>query len=489
MNTLKKWMTGTCLAISAVPGFAQEKPNIIFIYADDMGYSDLHCYGSSVNESPNLDRMAEEGMRFTDFYSGAPVSTPSRACLMTGRYPSRLGINHVFFPHSFTGMSPDEITMAEMLKEQGYSTSLFGKWHLGTDYPFLPKRQGFDEFFGTVSSIDNPPFVYLDGDKAQDVPACKDSATITITNKALNYIEQKKDQPFFCYVAYHMPHVPIAASPRFKGKSKNGLYGDVIMELDWGVGEILKKVEELGLDDNTIIAFSSDNGPWLSEGPNGGCALPLYRGKGTTWDGGQRVPMIVRWKGKIKPGQTESRVACMADWFPTFATLTGGNIPKDRAIDGFNILPILMGTGERATQDFAYIHYSKIEAYRSGDWKLKMPEALKRGNYWQTDVMAHDTVLYNLRTDIGEQHDVKALHPEIVKMIAAKIDSLQQTHIAAKPIFQREMETDRLTQQQRVDAVLEAKKKGIKPKSENGETQLEYYEAVDKFLKKKGSIF
>lgn len=489
MNTLKKWMTGTCLAVSAVPGFAQEKPNIIFIYADDMGYSDLHCYGSTVNESPHLDQMAEEGMRFTDFYSGAPVSTPSRACLMTGRYPSRLGINHVFFPHSFTGMSPEEITMAEMLKEQGYSTALFGKWHLGTDYQFLPKRQGFDEFFGTVSSIDNPPFVYLDGDKAQDIPARKDSATITITNKALDYIESKKNQPFFCYVAYHMPHVPIAASPRFKGKSKNGLYGDVIMELDWGVGEILKKVKELGLDDNTIIAFSSDNGPWLSEGPNGGCALPLYRGKGTTWDGGQRVPMIIRWKGYVKPGQTENRVACMADWFPTFATLTGGKIPNDRVIDGYNILPVLNGTGGRATQDFAYIHFSKIEAYRSGDWKLKLPEAYKRGNYWQTDVAAHDTVLYNLRTDIGEQRDLKAQHPEIVQMIVEKIDSLKQTHIASKSIFQWEMDTEKLTQQQRIDAVLKARKKGVGPKSENGKIQLEYYEAVDKFQKEKGSIF
>lgn len=494
MNVFRNLMAGGCLAMTAVPALAQqhEKPNIIFIYADDMGYSDLACYGSTVNETPNLDRMAEEGMRFTDFYSGAPVSTPSRACLMTGRYPSRIGIRHVFFPHSFTGMSPEEVTMAEMLRAEGYGTALFGKWHLGTDYQYLPKRQGFDEFFGSVASIDNPPFCYVDGDTWQDTPACKDSTTITITNKALDYIERKtqQGQTFFCYVAYEMPHVPIAASPRFKGKSKNGLYGDVIMELDWGVGEILKKVKELGIDENTIIAFSSDNGPWLSEGPNAGCALPLYRGKGTTWDGGQRVPMIIRWKGHIKPGQVEESVAFMGDWFVTFATLTGGKIPTDRPIDGQNILPVLLNTGHRANQDFAYISSMKLEAYRSGDWKLKLPEPLKKGNYWQTDVPAHDTLLINLREDIGEQVNLKDKHPEIVRMLAAKMDSLKQTHVIAdKAIFQWEMATDQLTDQQRLDAVLDAKKKGIGPKSKNGEAQLEFYEAKEKFQKGGGSIF
>lgn len=343
-----------------------------------------------------------------------------------------------------------------------------------------------------MSSIDNPPFCYIDGDTWQDTPACKDSATITITNKALDYIERKskQGQAFFCYVAYHMPHVPIAASPRFKGKSKNGLYGDVIMELDWGVGEILKKVKELGLDENTLIAFSSDNGPWLSEGPNGGCALPLYRGKGTTWDGGQRVPMIVRWKGHIKPGQVEKSVAFMGDWFVTFANLTGGKVPTDRAIDGQNILPVLLNTGQRANQDFAYVNNMKLEAYRSGDWKLKLPEPLKRGNYWQTDVPAHDTLLINLREDIGEQVNLKDRHPEIVRMIAAKMDSLKQTHVIAdKAIFQWEMATDQLTDQQRLDAVLDAKKKGIGPKSENGEAILEFYEAKEKFQEGGGSIF
>lgn len=489
MNGLQKLATGACILMNAVPAIAQEKPNIVFIYVDDMGYSDLECYGSTLNKTPNLNRMAEEGMRFTDFYSSAPVSTPSRAGLMTGRYASRMGINHVFFPHSFTGMSPEEITMAEMLKEQGYGTALFGKWHLGTDYQFLPKRQGFDEFFGSVSSIDNPPFLYIDGDKAQSKLACKDSVTINITDKALNYIERKKNEPFFCYVAYHMPHVPLAVSPRFKGKSQNGLYGDVIMEIDWAVGEIIKKVDELGLGDNTIIAFSSDNGPWLSEGPYGGCALPLYRGKGTTWDGGQRVPMIIRWKDRIQPGRVHENVAAMVDWFPTFATLTGGKIPQDRAIDGHNILPVLLGNGSRDTQDFVYITFSNVEAYRSGDWKMKMPKPLKRGNYWETDTPAHDTILVNLRSDIGEQINLKKQRPDIVRMIVAKIDSFQRNHIVPEAILQWEMETDQLTQKQRLDNVLNAKKKGIEPKSKNGQIQLEYYEAIDKFQKNKGSIF
>lgn len=489
MNHFQKLTAGACVLMNAIPVTAQQKPNIIFIYTDDLGYADLQCYGSTLNKTPCLDQMAGEGIRFTDFYSSAPVSTPSRAGLMTGRYASRMGINHVFFPNSFTGMSPEEITLAEMLKEKGYETALFGKWHLGSDYQYLPKRQGFDEFYGTVSSIDNPPFVFLNGDIAENKLMPKDSVTIKVTDKALDFIERKKNEPFFCYVAYHMPHVPIAASPRFKGKSQNGLYGDVIMELDWAVGEIIKRVDELGLSENTIIAFSSDNGPWLSEGPNGGCALPLYRGKGTTWDGGQRVPMIVRWKNHINPNQIEKNVAAMVDWFPTFAELTGGRVPTDRIIDGYSILPVLLGNGVRDSQDFVYIHFSKVEAYRSGDWKLKMPESLKRGNFWETDVPAHDTILINLRSDMGEQINLKNQYPDIVKMIVNKIDSFQHTHILPEVLLQSEYETNQLTQQQRIDAVLKAKEEGIRSKSKEGEFQQEYYEFLDKQQKEKRRLF
>ena len=490
MKGISKVIASAGLALTAMPMIAQQRPNIIFIYADDLGYSDLSCYGSPLNQTPNLDRMASEGMRFTDFYASAPVSTPSRAGLMTGRYACRLGIKHVFMPYSYTGMSPDEVTIAEVLKPCGYSTALFGKWHLGTDFQYLPKRQGFDEFFGTTCSIDNGPFVYIDGDKAQGVPAAKDSTTWTYTMKACNYIQKHKDSPFYLYVAYNMPHVPIAASRNFLGKSKNGLYGDVIMELDWGVGQILKKLKECGLDKNTIVCFSSDNGPWLHEGPYGGRALPCYSGKGTTWDGGQRVPMIVRWPGHIKSGQVEHSVACMLDWYVTFAKMVGGNMPTDRCIDGYDIMPVLLGTGKRANQDFAYINSTsspsspRLMAFRSGDWKLKLPEKKVMGNFWEADELAHDTLLFNLRDDIGERHNVKAQHPEIVRMICQKIDSLEHTKgFYVKPLLQYEFGTDALTVGQRRDNILNAAKKGIKPKSKNGEYMLENYKLQDKLLK------
>lgn len=501
MDYKAKTLTGLGMMMSALtlaPQYAeaQQRPNIVFIFCDDMGYSDLGCYGSPRgNETPNIDQMAREGMRFTDFYSGAPVSTPSRGCLMTGRYATRLGIRHVFMPYSYTGLNPDEITLPEMLKPCGYSTALFGKWHLGTDYPYRPKRQGFDEFFGTACSIDNGPFVYIDGDEPQNVPANKDSTTWTYTTKACNYIKTHKQNPFFLYVAYNMPHVPLAASANFRGKSKSGLYGDVIMELDWGVGEIMKTLKEEGLDENTIVCFTSDNGPWLHEGPYGGTAVPCYSGKGTTWDGGQRVPMIVHWPNHIKPGQTEKSVACMLDWFVTFGKMSGAQIPADRAIDGYDIMPVLLGTGKRANQDFAYIRSlpgkpSDIEAFRSGDWKLKLPEGKKQGDFWQADEPAHGTLLFNLREDIGERHNLADQHPEIVARLQGKIDSLKATKgFYAKEIFQWEMATDALTTGQRRENILKAAKAGVKPASENGKMMLEYNQLMDKIQKAGGSTY
>lgn len=460
---------------------AQQKPNIVFFYADDLGYSDLSCYGSKLNETPNLDKLADEGIRFTDFYAASPVSSPSRAALLTGRYPSRIGINHVFFTNGFTGLPLSEITIAELLKQQGYSTAIYGKWHLGSDPEYLPVHQGFDEFYGTFGSIDMAPFVYVNGDKPESKIANKDSTTITYTNKAIDFIDRKKDGPFFLYVPFNMPHVPIAASPRFRGKSKNGLYSDVIAELDWGIGEIVKHIDELGLSENTIICFASDNGPWLSEGPYGGKADPLYRGKGTTWDGGQRVPMIVRWKGHIKPHQINKDVAVMTDWFQTFADVAGVNVPTDRVYDGYDILPVLLNKGKRPNQDFAYINFGKLEAFRSGDWKIKLPEPKIIGNYWETDVPAHDTLLINLRSDISEQHNVKKEHPEIVKKLVSKIDSLKKTGVYGKRIFLTEFDTEALTEQQRIQNVLDAEKKGIGPKSERGKQQEEYYKAILKY--------
>lgn len=494
MKSWKKIFSAGCILASATPCLAQQRPNIVFIYADDMGYSDLGCYDSPFNDTPNLDLMASEGMRFTDFYASSSVSTPSRAGLLTGRYASRLGIRHVFMPYSFTGMAPEEVTLAEVLKPCGYSTALFGKWHLGSDYQYLPKRQGFDEFFGTACSIDNGPFVYIDGDRAQNRLAAKDSTTITYTRKACDFIERHREDPFFLYVAYNMPHVPLAASEAFLGKSRNGLYGDVVMELDWGVGEILRKLKEAGLDENTIVCFSSDNGPWLHEGPFGGRALPCYNGKGTTWDGGQRVPMIVRWPGHIKAGQTEESLACMLDWYVTFAKMAGASLPEDRAIDGYDISGVLLGTSSRASQDFAYIASTPasgdLSAYRWGDWKLKLPEAEVRGNFWEADEPAHDTLLFNLRRDIGERVNLKDKYPEIVKTICHKIDSLRSTKgFAADSVFQWDFDTDALTAGQRAANVLEAARKGVKPKSRNGALQLENFKLQEKISKAGGSTF
>ena len=473
----------SCLAVTAMPvaAHAQQTPNIVFFYADDMGYSDLQCYGSTLNDTPNLNQLANDGIRFTDFYAAAPVSSPSRAGLLTGRYPSRIGINHVFFTNSFTGLPQEEVTIAEILKEQGYATAIYGKWHLGNDYDFLPRRQGFDEFYGTFGSIDMAPFVYIDNDKPQSKIANKDSTTITYTEKAIDFINRKKDQPFFLYLPYNMPHVPIAASSRFKGSSRNGLYGDVIAELDWSVGEIVKRIDELGLGENTIICFSSDNGPWLQEGPYGGQALPLYQGKGTTWDGGQRVPMIVRWKGHITPGRTECSVGLMTDWLPTFAHLAGAKVPADRVIDGYDISSVLLNKGRRSNQDVAYISFGQLEAYRSGDWKLILPHKKVNGNFWMEDIPAHDTLLINFRHDIAERHDLSKKHPEIVSLIVNKIDSFKATGYQGAPIFLTEHGTQSLTEQQRLKNVFDAIEKGVRPKSVRGEQQAEYYKAIQKY--------
>ncbi len=487
---LSSLIKSSCLAATAMPAavLAQRTPNIVFFYADDLGYSDLQCYGSTLNETPNLNQLADEGVRFTDFYASAPVSSPSRASLLTGRFASRIGIYHVFFTNGFTGMPQSEVTIAEILKERGYATAVYGKWHLGNDYDFLPRRQGFDEFYGTFGSIDMAPFVYVDNDTPQPVIANKDSTTITYTEKAINFITRKKDQPFFLYLPYNMPHVPIAASPRFRGTSKNGLYGDVIAELDWSVGEIVKKIDELGLGENTIICFASDNGPWLQEGPYGGQALPLYEGKGTTWDGGQRVPMIVRWKGHIKPGRTEKSVGIMTDWLPTFAHLAGAKVPTDRVIDGYDISPVLLGTGKRENQDFAYINFGTLDAYRSGDWKLILPHGTVTGNYWKEDIPAHDTLLINIRNDISERNDLSKKHPEIVKKLVEKMDSFSATGYKAAPIFLSEFGTQALVEQQRLQNVLEADKKGIGPKSERGKQQLEFYKAQRKYQQQNAAL-
>ena len=294
----------------------------------------------------------------------------------------------------------------------------------------------------------------------------QDSITYTYTQEALRFIEDNKDRPFFLYLPHNMPHVPLGASPEFRGQSANGLYGDVIEELDWSVGEILKKLDELGLDKNTIVVFSSDNGPWLTEGPLGGVSTPLFQGKGTTWDGGQRVPTIIRWKNGIKGGQVNSDVAAMIDWFPTFVKLSGGTLPADRMIDGCDITPVLFATGKRAHHDFAYYNDGKLYAYRSGDWKIILPENIRKGNFWVEDVPAHDTVFFNLRNDIDERMDMKNQNPQAYQATLAKLNAFVQTIKNVPPsLAVTEGRGIQLVNQQRSEAIMNAKANGIEPKS------------------------
>jgi arylsulfatase A-like enzyme len=354
--------------------FAEQKqPNIVFIFADDLGYGDIGSYGATNIRTPNIDRMAAQGAKFDQFYSASPVCTPSRAALLTGRYPIRQGIHGVFFPESFQGMDPEEITIAEMLKEVGYATGIVGKWHLGHHEKFMPWNQGFDEFFGLPYSNDMGGLYFFRNRDISFEEIDQRYLTKTYTEEAIKFIEAHREQPFFLYLAHNMPHVLLYASPQFEGKSEAGLYGDVIEELDWSVGEILRRLQELQLAENTLVIFTSDNGPWLLMGDRGGSPGPFREGKRFTFEGGMRVPAVAYWPAAIQPGTEPNGMATMMDWMPTFAALTGAQLPQDRAIDGVDITPLLLATGEREHQSLFYYMDGELRAYRNGEWKLKLP--------------------------------------------------------------------------------------------------------------------
>lgn len=389
-----------------------ELPNIVFIFADDLGYGDIGCFGATDIATPNIDRIAAEGIKFTSFLSASPVCSPSRAGLLTGRMPQRMGINAVFFPESLTGMDPEEITIAEILKEKGYRTGVVGKWHLGHMEKFLPLNQGFDEYFGIPYSNDMASVVYMRGNEVEEFKVDQHYTTKTYTEESLKFIDSAGNQPFFLYLAHNMPHVPIYASPEFEGKSKRGLYGDVIQELDWSVGEILKKLEEERILENTLIVFSSDNGPWLVMEDHGGSAGSLREGKQFTFEGGVRVPTVAMWKGKIDPGQVYEDLATQMDWFPTFCKLVGAEIPQDREIDGKDLSAVLFENGMREGDEFIYYMLSDQRGFRQGDWKIKRPFAGFAGSRGMKKVDAHDTLLFNLKTDPGETTNLAKENPE-----------------------------------------------------------------------------
>ncbi len=397
--------------------------NVVFIFVDDLGYGDLGCFGATDIKTPYIDRMAKEGMKFTDFYSASSVCSPSRAALLTGRYPQRMGINRVFFPESWTGMSPSEVTIAELLEEKNYTSGIVGKWHLGHRNEFLPLQQGFDSYFGIPYSNDMQSVVYMRGNEVANYSVNQQNTTKTYTQEALKFIEKNKDGPFFLYVAHNMPHVPIYASDDFLGTSAKGLYGDVVQELDWSVGQIVKKLESLRLLQDTLVIFSSDNGPWLVMEDHGGSAGVLREGKQFTFEGGMRVPTVAMWKGTIKPGSVCTDLATQMDWFPTFANLLDIPLPDDRSIDGRDLSGVLLGQAKRQGDDFLFFDGENLQGYRKGKWKIKKPFSGTNGSPWQMAVTAHDTLLFDLRKDPGETHNLYTEQKDMALMLFKEMEA------------------------------------------------------------------
>ena len=439
-------------AVGVAPAADSARPNIVIILADDLGYGDLSCYGHPTIRTPHLDRMAAEGMRFTEFYSAAEVCTPSRAALLTGRYPIRSGMCHdqfrVLRNRSLGHLPESEITLAEALKAKGYATGCIGKWHLGV-WEFNPaghpRKHGFDYYFGLPHSndMDPSPFAPKGANKLAEQQAAwwnsplyrneelierpADLSTLTqrYTDEAVKFIQANKAKPFFLYFPHTYPHTPLFASKSFSGTSPRGLYGDVVEELDASVGKVLDTLRAEKLADNTFVFFTSDNGPWLIMNQQGGSAGLLREGKGSTWEGGMRVPGIAWWPGKIKAAQTQRTLACTMDLFTTSLKLTGAGVPADRPIDGIDIRPLLFGTG--AVQREAYYFYrgTRLMAARVGDYKAHF---MTQAAYGQPKEDVHETpLLFNLRVDPSENFNLATNHPAILSQIAQTVERHKAT--------------------------------------------------------------
>ena len=415
------WFACTSDRSSQAPA-VDDQPNIVIVYCDDLGYGDLGCFGAEDIKTPNVDRMAAEGIKFTEFYSASPVCSPSRAALMTGRIPQRMGINAVFFPQSYTGMPLDEITIANILKEKGYATGHIGKWHLGHREKFLPLQRGFDEYFGIPYSNDMQSVVYLRGNEVVEFEVDQHYTTRTYAEEAVDFINRHHSSPFFLYLAHSMPHVPIYASEDFQGTSERGLYGDVIQEIDWSVGQLITSLEKHGILENTLLIFSSDNGPWLVMEDHGGSAGMLREGKQYTFEGGQRVPTLAMWPSRIPAGQVYEDMALMMDWFPTIASICGADLP-DKPLDGMDISQVLFGVGKRQATGFLYFDLSLMQCYREGDWKVKMAFEGFNGNRGKKAVAPHPVLLINLKDDPGELVNLAEEMPEKLEEMLVKMDS------------------------------------------------------------------
>ncbi len=422
------------VSLSAIHGFSvlavAASPNIIVIFCDDLGYGDLGCYGSTKNRTPNIDRLAKDGVRFTDFYSSSPVCTPSRASLMTGCYPRRVGMHEdftghwVLIPRSRRGLHSEETTVAETLKSQGYATACVGKWHLGDQPEHLPTAHGFDFYYGIPYSNDmqqagrgDPPLPLVKQTEVIEAPADQATLTRRYTQQVVSFIEANQKKPFFVYLPHTFPHLPLFASPDFKGKSANGRYGDSVEEIDWSTGEIMKCLERLSLAENTLVIFTSDNG---SNGRNGGSNKPLAGAKGSTMEGGMRVPFIARWPGQIDAGSQSSELATTMDLLPTFCSLTGANLPEKK-LDGFDISPLLFGEKAAKSQYEAFFYYRRrqLQAVRMGDWKYHFPlnETHPRWTSASPTGPGRNAKLVNLSDDLQEQKNVDAANPKIVEQM------------------------------------------------------------------------
>lgn len=439
-------LAGICPAARA-QSVSVSRPNIVLIYMDDMGWGDVDAYGGIGYRTPHLDQLAAEGMRFTSYYSVQPICSASRAAILTGCYPNRIGIHGALMPHSSFGLSDKEETIAGMLKQVGYVTGIIGKWHLGDAKKFLPLQHGFDEYFGLPYSNDMwpmnydghpfkdtssrkarfPPLPLMEGNKVlRYIRTMDDQNMLTTwyTRRAIDFIGRHSSQPFFLYLAHSMVHVPLGVSDKFRGKSQQGLFGDVMMEIDWSVGQVMAALKKDGLEKKTLVIFASDNGPWLMFGNHAGSAGGLREGKSTTWDGGVREPFIVRWPGVIPAGTVCNRLAANIDVLPTLAAVTGAPLPP-RKIDGVSILPLLKEVRGANPRDHIFFYYrsNDLQAIRQGSWTLMLPHTYRSAEHevpgkdgWPGKLHTDSTglALYDERRDPGERYDVKDENPKVV---------------------------------------------------------------------------
>jgi arylsulfatase A len=454
MTAFRLALLAVLLAIPIPVGWAEEQaarpPNVVIVFADDLGYADVNRFSPSARKprprTPNLDRMASEGVRLTSFYVAQAVCSASRAALLTGSYSNRVGITGALNHTATHGLNPDEITIAEVLKERGYATAMFGKWHLGHEPPFLPPRHGFDEYLGLPYSNDMwprhpqqknfyPDLPLIEGTEVVKLDPDQSAFTTQFTERAVRFIDKNKEKPFFLYLAHPMPHVPLFVSSRHQGATGQGLHGDVIAELDWSVGQVLDAIKAAKLDEHTLVIFTSDNGPWLSYGNHGGSAAPFREGKGTTFEGGVRVPFIARWTGRIPKGVVRDMPAMTIDLMPTVARLAGAGVPGDRVIDGRDIWPLLANQRNAASpHDALYFYWGRqLHAIRSGRWKLHLPhpyQALEAagsngmpGKYVTKQL---ELSLFDLDKDPGEATNVAAENAAVVALLMQHVERARE---------------------------------------------------------------